>query len=442
LRARARAWSFDARLLALALAGAAPGAALSAGLLFRSDLRTKDAIALVAIVLLSAVGFALALRANVTRSFRTIENLVGAVREGDYSFRARHAAGDDALASAMRELNLLGATLRDRRTDAMEASALLDKVMQSIDVAVFAFDGEGLLRLVNPAGERLLGRGAPRLLGADAASLGVADLLQGDAPRTVLADFAAGRGRWELRRATFRLRGLPHELVVLADLQRALREEERAAWQRLVRVLGHEINNSLAPIHSIAAQMHDALRKEVRAPDLEDDLVSGLAVISRRAESLQRFLGAYSKLARLPRPRLGPVDVAEWVARAAKLEARMDISVRAGPSVRIDADADQLDQLLINLVRNAADAALEVEGAVHVAWTVTGGVLDVRVVDDGPGIADTENLFVPFFTTKAAGTGIGLALSRQIAEAHGGSVTLEPGDLGRGCIARVRLPAR
>jgi len=439
--------SFEARVLLRGLCGAAPGVVVSAALLFASDLRAKDAWALLVVVVASAVGFAFAQRASVARTFSTLENLIGAVREGDYSFRARHPGGGGAVAAAMRELNMLGATLRARRIDAIEASALLDKVMQAIDVAVFAFDASGTLRLVNPAGERLLGGTRARLLGEDAESLGLSALLAGAPVRTFEAEFASGRGRWELRRAAFRLRGLPHELVVVADLKRALREEERVAWQRLVRVMGHEINNSLAPIHSIAAQMHQALGKPTRPADWEEDLGTGLSIISRRAESLQRFLGAYATLSRLPPPRVGTIDVAEWVARTAKLETRVPVTVRGGPAATLEADGDQLDQLLINLVRNAAEAALEVGGAVEITWTAVAGAIEIRVEDDGPGIADTENLFVPFFTTKPAGTGIGLVLCRQIAEAHGGSVQLEPvrptraGQAAQGCVARVRLPA-
>jgi two-component system, NtrC family, nitrogen regulation sensor histidine kinase NtrY len=439
--APARSWPFETRVLARGLAGAAPGVVVSAALLFTGDLRSKDAWALFVVVAATAVGFALAQRASVARTFSTIENLIGAVREGDYSFRARYAGGSGPVAAAMRELNLLGATLRARRIDAIEASALLDKVMQAIDVAVFAFDEGGTLRLVNPAGERLVGSARGRLVGGGAESLGLSPLLTGAPVRTFEGRFGEQRGRWELRRAAFRLRGLPHQLVVVADLKRALREEERVAWQRLVRVMGHEINNSLAPIHSIAAQMHQALAKPSRPADWEEDLATGLSIIARRAQSLQRFLGAYAALTRLPPPRLGSVDVSEWVARTAKLETRVPVTVRRGPGASVAADGDQLDQLLINLVRNAAEAAAEVGGAVEISWTVGGGAVEVIVEDDGPGIADTENLFVPFFTTKPAGSGIGLVLCRQIAEAHGGSVTLEPGRAGQGCLARVRLPS-
>ena len=228
--------------------------------------------------------------------------------------------------------------------------------------------------------------------------------------------------------------------MVLSDLSRVLREEERQAWQRLIRVLGHEINNSLAPIKSIAASLRDLLGRPTLPGDWREDVGDGLAVIAGRSESLSRFMAAYALLARLPSPQPKPMDVEQWVRRVAHLETRLPVHVAPGPPMTISADGDQLDQLLINLVRNAADASLETHGAVEVGWTRNGGTLDVWVRDNGLGVSDTTNLFVPFFTTKPNGSGIGLALSRQIAEAHGGVVTLENRRDARGSEARLRLP--
>ena len=233
---------------------------------------------------------------------------------------------------------------------------------------------------------------------------------------------------------------MPHHLVVLTDLSRALRDEERQAWQRLVRVLGHELNNSLAPIKSIAGSLETLIAREARADDWEDDLRRGLEVISARAESLTRFMEAYARLARLPAPKRQPIEVAAWVRRVISLETRMHVSLPQGPEVHIKADPDQLDQLLINVLRNAVDAAMETSGRVVIGWKKTGGYVEVCVEDEGPGLPDTTNLFVPFFTTKPKGSGIGLVLSRQIAEAHGGSLNLQNRVGGKGCEARLRLP--
>ena len=315
--------------------------------------------------------------------------------------------------------------------------------MAEIDVAVFTFDAEEKLRLVNQRGERLLAQPGERLLGRGAAALGLAECLAGESPRIVDMAFPGVAGRWEVRHGTFRAGGLPHRLLVLSDLTRTLREEERLAWKRLIQVLRHEINNSLAPIDSLAGSLASLLAREPRPDDWETDLGEGLTVIRQRSQALNRFMTAYSQLTRLPKPKLTAVNVAAWVERVASMETRLRVEVVGGPPARIEADGDQLDQLLINLVRNAVDASLETEGMVCVGWEEIGdppGWLNVWVEDEGPGLSSTENLFIPFFTTKPEGSGIGLALCRQIAEAHGGHLTLENRRDTRGCRACLRLP--
>jgi PAS domain S-box-containing protein len=387
------------------------------------------------------LGGAMLLRERVAWPLQTLANLIAAIREGDYAVRAHPGDPEDALGIAYLEVNTLGSMLRDQRLRAVEADALLRRVTTELDVGVFAFDAAGVLRLVNRAGARMLGRSADRLIGAGAAETGLAAALESDTPRTLDLTLAGASGRWEARRSSFRLDGRPHELLVLTDVSRALRAEEREAWRRLIRVLGHEINNSLAPIKSIAGSLRAQLARPTRAADFDADLDAGLGIIESRTEALGRFLGAYATLARLPAPRLAPVRVGEWIARVAALERRLPVQVRAGPDVLVLADGDQLDQLLINLVRNAVDAALETRGCVELAWSTDGAVVEVRVDDEGPGLPDAGNLFVPFFTTKPRGTGIGLVLSRQIAEAHGGTVALEARP-GGGARARLRLPRR
>jgi two-component system, NtrC family, nitrogen regulation sensor histidine kinase NtrY len=430
----------ESRVFRAALVAGLPATAIALWLLWTGDhpLRVRVTFSLIA-----AGGWLLGsalVRERVLRPLQTIANLLAALREGDYSIRARGASAEDGLSLALLEVNMLSDTLRSQRLGALEATALLRRVIEEIDVAVFAFDGAQRLRLVNRGGERLLGQPAERLLGLGAEPLGLAACLDGETPRTVEASFPGGAGRWEVRGTMFRQDGLPHRLLVLSDLSRVLRAEERSAWQRLVRVLGHEINNSLAPIKSIAGSLRSLTERPARAADWEQDLRSGLQVIEARSESLARFMGAYAKLARLPQPRLGPVAITDWVRRVAALETRLDVTVEPGPPLTLTADGDQLDQLLINLVRNAADASLETGGAVRVGWRARGGVVEVVVDDDGPGLPDPGNLFVPFFTTKANGTGIGLVLSRQIAEAHGGALALESRPGERGARASLRLP--
>jgi nitrogen fixation/metabolism regulation signal transduction histidine kinase len=300
--------------------------------------------------------------------------------------------------------------------------------------------------LVNRAGERLLNQPVERIMNADANLIGLAEYLEGDPVRTVQHSFNGASGRWGISRGQFREGGLPLQLLVITDLTRPLREEELQAWQRLVRVLGHELNNSLTPIKSIAGSLENMLVRTPRADDWEDDMKRGLSVIATRAESLARFMGAYARLAKLPRPELAPVDLRPLVERVAKLETRVKVSIlQDSPSVTISADKDQLEQVLINLIKNGAEASLEVRGRdplVTIAWNRSAGAtVELLVRDSGPGLSNTANLFVPFFTTKPGGSGIGLVLCRQIIEGHGGSLTLRNVAGVPGCEAMVTLPA-
>jgi nitrogen fixation/metabolism regulation signal transduction histidine kinase len=312
--------------------------------------------------------------------------------------------------------------------------------MEEIDVAIFAFDGAQRLRLVNRAGERLLGKPAERVLAADATSLDLAEFLEGEEARTVQRTFAAGAGRWSVTRSQFREGGLPHQLLVVSDLTRALREEELKAWQRLVRVLGHEFNNSLAPIKSIAGSLETLVARDPLPEDWRDDTRRGLSVIASRSDGLSRFLGAYTLLAKLPPPQFAPMSIGDWVQQTVVLETRIAPVLEAGAEAMVQGDRVQLEQVLINLLRNAADASLETGGRVFVTWRRSGSQVEIIVADEGPGLANTANLFVPFFTTKQGGSGIGLVLSRQIAEAHGGSLELRNRAEDRGCEARLLLP--
>jgi nitrogen fixation/metabolism regulation signal transduction histidine kinase len=428
----------------MAFASAAPGAAISLIFLWTGDFTPKVQWTLSVLIITVCLGFAFALRERVVLPLQTLSNLLAALGEGDFSIRARGARGGDPLGEVMIEVNALVETLRHQRLDALEATTLLRKVMAEIDVAVFTFDEEHELKFVNRAGARLLSQPAERLLGRRATELDLDDCLTGDAPRVINTAFPGSVGRWEIRRSQFRQGGRPHELLVLSDLSQPLREEERQAWQRLIRVIGHEMNNSLAPIKSIAGSLSTIVGREPPPADWREDVERGLAVIASRSESLSRFMSAYARLAKLPSPRLVPLDIAGVVERVVRLEEAHHIRVAPGPRLTIQGDSDQLEQLLINLLRNALDAARETGGGVRVGWqklpAASPPTLELWVEDEGPGLSNTGNLFVPFFTTKPGGSGIGLVLSRQIAEAHGGSLVLENREDRTGCRASLRMP--
>ena len=431
---------YEGRIVLLALLAGLPGSAATLILLWTGDYPPKIVWTVTVMVVAVWFGVVLVIRERVVFPLHTLSNLLAALREGDFSVRGRAPRPDDALGEVMREVNSLGGTLREQRLGALEATTLLRTVMAEIEVAIFAFDDEGRLRLVNRAGERLLDGPAERLTGASASELHLDRCLDGDAHATFEATFPGGAGRWGMRRTRIRERGLPLELVVLSDITQALREQELQAWQRLVRVLGHELNNSLTPIKSIAGSLESILGRPNLPEDWRDDMRRGLGVITSRSESLSRFIGAYARLARLPRPQVQPVSVAACLARAAGMETRLAVAIEPADDVILQADPDQFEQTLINLIRNAADASLETGGGVAVTWRRRGAVLELEVRDGGHGLANTANLFVPFYTTKPGGSGIGLVLSRQIAQAHGGDLSLENRRDGPGCIARLSLP--
>lgn len=440
----------DHRIYLLALLAGAPALAVTAVLLWRAPHSTLFRVTLLGLLVLPWLWAAAAVRRHTVRPLRVLANLLAGIREGQLDVRARGDRPDDPLHEVYREFNLLGGALHEQRLGAVEADALLRRVMEEIDVAVFAFASDRTIRLANRAAERLLGQPVERMQGRTAAYFGLDPCLEGETPRILDPGFLGGIGRWEVRRRSFRQGGLPMELVVLADVSRALRQEEREAWRRLIRVLSHEINNSLAPIKSLAGTLLTLLDRTPRPADHEEDLRRGIAVIAGRAESLDRFMAAYARLAKLPEPTLVPMAVEPWIRRVVALETRYPVEVMPGAAVTIPGDQMQLEQALINLIKNAVEAmegGRPVAGAgVRVGWRVLEelGVLEVWVADTGPGIGSSANLFVPFFTTKPNGSGVGLALSRQVAEAHRGSLILEnrPVAEGTGCIARLRLPMR
>ena len=436
--------SFDTRMVLMTLLISLPGAIVAEIFLWGGSHSVELKWTVTLFILLAwAIGSSM-LHGQVIRPMQTLSNMVAAIREEDFSFRLRGGGREDTLADLIYEINSLAGRLQEQKISALEATALLKKVMMEIDVAVFTFDQQQRLRIVNRAGEQLMGRIAPRMLGLTAEELGLQEFLQAPGPQTLQMTFPGKYGRWAITHTSFRENGVPHELLIISDLSRALREEERQAWQRLIRVLGHELNNSLAPIKSIAGTL-GSLTSRAALPDwFVQDMQQGLRVIESRVEALNRFMQAYTRLAKMPSPTRNRIELEPLVERAASLERRIQVKTVQGPPVSIEADQDQIEQLLINLIRNGVDASLDPSlkhpGSVEIGWRTNARSVEIFIRDEGPGLLNSDNLFVPFFTTKHGGSGIGLILSRQIAEAHGGVLQLSNRRDRTGCEAVVALP--
>jgi two-component system, NtrC family, nitrogen regulation sensor histidine kinase NtrY len=426
---------YQSQLLLDAMLVSAPGLAAFMTVVFVRDF---GAVALLMIGIAAAVvSVFLALRAQrrAIRPLQTASNVVAAMRSGDTSQRSPSPDPDDAFGNVLFEVNALADMLRSQRLHGAETDALLAKIVATTDIGLFAFDRTDRLKLVNPAGARLLGASPADLLGQGVPQLQVDSV--SDSTTIVTREFPARSGRFELRQRSFREGGLEHRLVSITDLSHALREEERTAWHRLIRVLGHEVNNSLAPMKSVAALLRDLMARETRPPDLDSELDRGLRLIGERADALARFMLAYTAVARLPAPRRRETDLVSVLRRVAALEQRTRITLELPRELWAIVDADQIEQALINLLRNAADACADTGGAIVLRADET---IAVQIVDEGLGLAAIDNLFVPFFTTKPQGCGIGLFVSRQIAEAHGGSVAVTNRTDRSGCVATLRLP--
>jgi two-component system, NtrC family, nitrogen regulation sensor histidine kinase NtrY len=383
--------------------------------------------------------FASALVDGFVRPLQTLSNVVSSLREGDYSFRARGAASGDALGELATEINALADLLQRQRVRSLEATALLARILEVMQAPLFAFDRRNRLRLVNSAGLKLLGRPYARCVDHTATDLGLDELLS--APDESIRSFGATSARWLLRKAAFRQEGAPHFLLVLADVSIPLQEEEQAAWRRLIRVLGHELSNSLAPIKSIAGSLLARVDRLGGDDAEKSDFRRGLGVVESRADALHRFVQSYRMLAQLPPPGLRPVALGPLMERVTLLEQRIPVKLEAGPAMTFSADPDQLEQMLINLLANAVDASLaNGNHPVRVSWSLAAASVQIVIEDRGLGIANPENLFVPFYTTKTAGSGIGLALAQQIARAHGGDISLVNREDGDGARAIIRLP--
>jgi len=371
----------------------------------------------------------------------TASNMLSALREGDFSLHANYTDPEDPLGQLLMEINLLTDVLSSHRMDAMESHALMDKVIQEIDAAVMTFDPKRRLTLANPSALKLFDVEKNQIRNHYAAELNLDRALDSPANATIPHPNAERVGRFTVRKGTYRAGGEPHELLILIDVSRTLREEELLAWKRLIRVIGHELNNSMAPIRSLAESLQRIAENPQPDPLDREDLVGGLEIIRQRADGLSRFVKEYARLAKLPPPDMKTFSLKPVIRRIASLYDKPEVKLGPEcPDLTVRADPDQLEQALLNLVKNAVEAAQATDGSVKICWRSKSGMLELHIEDTGPGIANIDNLFIPFFSTKQGGSGIGLTLSRQIIEGHNGTLELLNRTDVTGCVASVVLP--
>jgi nitrogen fixation/metabolism regulation signal transduction histidine kinase len=440
---------YERRIAIFAVLAALPGVVIATIMIWTHAWSRDVKIALTLLEFFLWFILTLTLLEQIVRPLQTLSNVVSALREEDYSFRAREANPNDSLGELSLEINTLADILTGQRIETIEATALLRRVVDEIDAPIFTFDPEQKLRLVNSAAERLLQQSSARILGRTATELGLDACFEARNASLVSLQYSAPNARWMVRKRSFRQNGVPHTLIVLSDVSRALRDEERSAWQRLIRVLGHELNNSLAPIMSIAGSLATRLPQLNLPEGVKSDYQRGLDIIESRTAALHRFLQSYRRLATMPSPKLQQVDLRPLAERVAILETRLPVRIEPGSDVTLMIDPDLIEQMLINLIRNAVDSALEQaqatpggEPEVVIRWRQDNGNVSLMVQDNGIGLLNPSNAFVPFYTTKQGGSGIGLVLSQQIAEAHGGNIELANRKDSRGCIVTVQLPNR
>lgn len=433
-----RSLPLELRLAALALAGAILPTALAL-LLIQAPVPKWLTYALTAGALAAAAAVALLIYRRLVGGFERLTGLIHSLRGGEFSLRSRAEAG--SFGRSLAAVNVLAQDLSGLQRAGVESDALLGKLLGSLELAILVFDDNDCVTGANEAANRIFENRFRTLVGSSAADLGLAEWMSATTPVRASRRFPGGEGPWEIRVVRFRRGGKPHRLLVITNLSQALREEERRAWQGLIRVLTHETGNSLGPIRCTAYALNQRLSR-ISVDDVTGTaLTNGLDLIERRAKTLSEFIHRYADLARLPPPQPQKIDLSELIRRVAALETRLSINTLGREKVTVFADPGQLEQALINLLKNATDAALQNEGGVQIRWAEYDDGMVIEILDDGPGLPESENLFVPFFTTKPSGSGIGLVLARQIIEAHGGKLTLSNRSSGQGALARIELRA-
>ena len=435
----ARKLPAEMRVLLLILSSAVPLVVL----LVLTLVKGRTSVGSVAAGVLASLAWTLLVAASVREmllhQIRTVSNLIEAVRTQDYSMKSARAREPGELAALYQQLNTLTDSLTVDRQSQQELLSVLEKVVDHINVAIIVCDSHDKIRLVNLLTTKLLKSTVDELIGANFARTALADIPLAAEPRLLDYRFPGGEGRWQVSQQHYRHQGKPSRIIFITDLKQVLSDEAIAAWQRLIRVISHEVNNSLTPITSLCQTLAAILAR----PDntaYASDVRNGLGVIAERAKGLKDFISVYARIARLPEPQKALFPAAQLVDKVNGIFTSGALKIVGDvPNVRLFGDSVLLEQALINLIKNALEANASAVG-VTLSCRIRSDYCEFEILDEGAGISNPGNLFVPFYSTKGEGAGIGLVLCRQIAARHFGQVTLENRADGRGAIARLTLP--
>jgi nitrogen fixation/metabolism regulation signal transduction histidine kinase len=435
----------DWRIFFIVLVSAVPTISLLAYIIVTDNLSLGLSFLLLAVCCSWVLIVASNVREKLIHHVRTMSNLIEAIRAEDYSLKSSRAREPGELAELYQQINALNTKLKGARQSETELQNLLETVVNQINVAIVACDSDGYITLANRLACKLLNKKADFLINVALNDTALAEIpfekFSKDKDSQLLEHrFPGADGRWQIHQSYYRHQGKPGRILFITDLKQVLSEEEITAWQRLIRVIGHEVNNSLTPITSICQTLEKLLSLPQEQRN-EEDIRGGLSVIAERAKGLKEFISVYARIARLPEPQKIVLQTSDLIKKLQRFFSDQAVIFSEVPhNIKLFGDPVHLEQVLINLVKNAVEASQNTESPVEVDIRIKDHRCEFVIKDCGVGISNVANLFVPFYTTKAQGAGIGLTLCRQIAAKHNGQVSLENREDSKGAIAKLILP--